>query len=283
MAGRLTIVGCGLHPGQMTLEAQSHIQNAERVLAVVPAPLSYHQLTELNPAVESLSVFYDGRPRPETYQAMTARMVECVKAGLDVCAVFYGHPGVFVAPTHAAIRALRAEGFEARMLPGISADACLIADLGLDPAEHGWQSYETTSFLLTMRTLNPHAALILWQVGLAGELSLERFVPGARGLVALARLLGEAYPDHHRICLYEASLLPGFAPRISWLALSELAQAELKEYSTLIVPPLARASLVEERLAWLGASRDDLTPLFKVKAAPLSPESSSLGALSSTL
>lgn len=270
--GSLTIVGCGLHPGQMTLEAQSHIENADIVLAVVPAPLSFYQLSTLNPRLESLSRFYDGRPRPATYAAMTGRMVDCVRAGKTTCAVFYGHPGVFVTPTHNAIAQLRAEGYAARMLPGISADACLIADLGVDPAEHGWQSYETTSFLLTQRFLNPEAALVLWQVGLAGELSLQRFVPGESGLAALVRVLGQWYEPEHRVCLYEAPVLPNFAPRMDWLALRELPGAALKEYSTLFVPPRARATLIEERLGWLGAGLDALQPFAAVPARALSPE-----------
>lgn len=270
--GSLTIVGCGLHPGQMTLEAQSHIQHADIVLSVVPAPLSFHQLSQLNANIEALTRFYDGRPRPQTYAAMTTRMVECVKEGKTTVAVFYGHPGVFVTPSHEAIRQLRAEGYPARMLPGISADACLIADLGVDPAEHGWQSYETTAFLLTQRFLNPEAALVLWQVGLAGELSLKQFKPGEHGLEALVRLLGEWYPPDHRVCLYEAPLLPTFEPRMDWLPLSDLPKARLKEYSTLFVPPLKRASLIEERLHWLAADVDDLQAFAEVPAAELSPE-----------
>lgn len=272
--GSLVIVGCGLHPGHMTLEAKSQIEHADIVLAVVPAPLSYYQLGTLNPRLESLTRFYDGRPRPETYAAMTARMVDCVREGKQVCAVFYGHPGIFVTPTHAALRQLREEGYPARMLPGISAEACLIADLGVDPAEHGWQSYEATSFLLTQRFHNPEAALILWQVGLAGELSLRSFAPGKHGLDALVRLLLEWYDADHRICLYEAPLLPTFPPHMSWLTLSALSEAAVKPYTTLFVPPRCRARLVEERLAWIGATLADLQAYEDVPMAALSPEAS---------
>src|SRR5690606_41924587 len=40
------------------------------------------------------------------------------------------------------------EGFVARMEPGISAEACLYADLGIDPGRHGVQSMEATHFLV---------------------------------------------------------------------------------------------------------------------------------------
>ena len=51
----------------------------------------------------------------QTYEEMVDVMVETVRAGKTVCAVFYGHPGVFVLPTHRAIATLRAEGFKAMM------------------------------------------------------------------------------------------------------------------------------------------------------------------------
>jgi len=52
---------------------------------------------------------------------MVERTVTFVRWGLNVCAVFYGHPGVFADPAHNAIRLARREGFRALMLPGISA------------------------------------------------------------------------------------------------------------------------------------------------------------------
>jgi precorrin-2 methylase len=60
-----------------------------------------------------------------------------VREGLNVCAAFYGHPGVFVYASHQSIRLARAEGFEAQMLPGISAEDCVFADLGIDPENMG--------------------------------------------------------------------------------------------------------------------------------------------------
>ena len=40
------------------------------------------------------------------------------------------HPGVYVAPSHETVLRARAEGYPARMLPGISSEDCLFADLG---------------------------------------------------------------------------------------------------------------------------------------------------------
>src|SRR3546814_14587936 len=77
-----------------------------------------------------------------TYREMVAAMLAEVRAGRRVCGAFYGHPGVFARVPHKAIAQARAEGFEAHMEAGVSAEDCLYADLGIDPGEVGCQHYE---------------------------------------------------------------------------------------------------------------------------------------------
>jgi hypothetical protein len=89
---------------------------------------------------------------------------------LEVCVVFYGHPGVFVQPAHEAIRVARLEGFTARMLPGISAEDCLFADIEVDPGVYACQSFEATDFLVRKRKFDPRSPLVLWQIGSIGDL-----------------------------------------------------------------------------------------------------------------
>ncbi|MCW9015510.1 MAG: SAM-dependent methyltransferase, partial [Kangiellaceae bacterium] len=171
--GRLTIVGCGLHPGHMTMETESHIKNADIVLVVAPNPLSIQHIRQLNPNVENLGLLYEGDVnRLQTYHLMADRMVELASHGQNVCAIYYGHPGIFVLSTHMAREQLEEADIPVTMLPGISADACLFADLNLDPATTGCQSYEATQFLLSKRSIDTGASLILWQVGLVGEHTL---------------------------------------------------------------------------------------------------------------
>ena len=99
---------------------------------------------------------------------MAEAILEPVRAGKRVCAAFYGHPGVFVLPSHEAIARARAEGFDATMLPGVSAEDCLVADLGVDPARNGLQSYEAGDFLRRRPAIEPTTALVLWQIGVVG-------------------------------------------------------------------------------------------------------------------
>lgn len=95
-------------------------------------------------------------------------MLRDVRAGLDVLGIFYGHPGVFVSPTHRAIAIAQDEGYVAKMLPGVSAEDYMFSDLGFDPAVHGCMSQEATALLLTGTKLDPTVHNIIWQVGSVG-------------------------------------------------------------------------------------------------------------------
>jgi hypothetical protein len=95
-------------------------------------------------------------------------MLKEVRAGLDVVGVFYGHPGVFVNPSHRALTIAREEGYRARMLPGVSAEDCLFADLLIDPANPGCITYEASDFLLRDRPVSLYSHMVLFQVGCVG-------------------------------------------------------------------------------------------------------------------
>ncbi len=237
--GSLVVVGTGIQFGsQLTVEARVALETADVVLYVVAEPQMRRFVETLNPKAESLHGFYEvGKPRAEAYEAMTEEILRRVREGLTVCAAFYGHPGVFVTPSHEAVRRAREEGFPARMLPGISAEDCLFADLGVDPSRHGCQSYEATEFLIYSRRLDPTAALVLWQIGTVGR-NVAASETQASGLPVLVERLLADYPATHEVTVYEAAPYPGFEPLIRTVPLSELSAADITPLSTLYVPPL---------------------------------------------
>ena len=182
---------------------------------------------------------------------MTEEILAAVRRGSRVCAAFYGHPGVFVNPSHAAIERARAEGFPARMLPAISAEDCLVADLGVDPGGQGWQSYEATDLLLRRYRLERTAALVVWQVDGIGKLDWN-LEPEPRGLRELAEFLLELYPQRHEVIFYMASLYPVVGPTIARLPLGDIAGLAEAPAPTLYVPPLARRPIDREAARRLG-------------------------------
>ncbi|MBD0328854.1 MAG: hypothetical protein ICV64_01965 [Thermoleophilia bacterium] len=251
--GSLTVVGTGIQLGaQLTPEARVAITEADEVLYVVTDALVALWMERLNPRARSLQDLYaEGVSRRRTYDAMADEIMAAVRRGRDVCAAFYGHPGVFVDPSHVAIRRARAEGYPARMLPAVSAEDCLFADLGVNPGAAGCQSYEATDFLVRRRAVDPSAALVLWQVGIVGRLDLAPEGDRSR-LPVLVEYLLEFYPPEHEALLYEAAPYPACDPVIEDVRLADVASAPVGRLATMYVPPSERRRPDAAMLARLG-------------------------------
>ena len=221
---------------------------------VVTDPVAATWLESLNRNARSLTSLYRaGVPRRRIYEEMVEEILGPVREGKRVCAVFYGHPGVYVEPSHEAVRRAREEGFEARMLPAVSAEDCLVADLGVDPGERGWQSWEATGFLLHGFRPDPTAGLVLWQVDGIGKLDWN-LDPDPRGLQALAEVLGELYPPEHELVFYRASIYPIVPGKAVRMPLRELATLDSPPASTLYVPPLPSRPVDAAMAARIGVT-----------------------------
>jgi len=238
-AGQLVIVGSGIQFGRHVSErGLSEIRDAEVVLCLTD-PYALAMIKGMRQDAVNLGVHYaPGKDRREAYREIDAAIMAHVRAGKHVCAVFYGHPGVFADVPHRVVRQVRALGLDARMEPGISAEACLYADLGIDPGHRGVQSMEATHFLCYDRQPDTTGLVLLWQVALSGDLSCTRLHAERYGLQALVDKLLRWYPADHEVILYEAAQLPIDAPRIELLPLAKLPDAQYREYTTLVIPPL---------------------------------------------
>lgn len=257
-SGSLTVVGTGIQAaGQLTIAARTAIQQADKLLYVVAEPIAKAYLHSLNATAESLEHLYrDGKDRFATYMAMVDRILDEAKRGLNVCAAFYGHPGVFVLPAHEAIRRAREAGIPAKMLPGVSAEDCLFADLGIDPGLPGCQSFEATDFLIHRRQFDVTASLILWQIGVIGVQTFEKRGYASR-LVVLAEYLSGFYGADHRVIVYEASTSPMLDCRAELMTLGALPDAIVSVVSTLYVAPKNIPRAVDgEMVARLGMSEE---------------------------
>jgi hypothetical protein len=255
--GSLVVVGTGIRiVGQLTIEAIGWMKNAEKLLYLVGDEFAEDTVVQMNPGrAESLLGFYGfGKPRMESYQAMVNRILTCVRDGLRTCVAFYGHPGVFAYPGHEAIRVARLEGYSAQMLPAISAEDCLFADLGIDPATVGCQSYEATDFLLHRRLIDPSSLVILWQVGVVGDLTYKKDRYDAWALPILIERLCEFYPADHPCRIYQAAVFPGDEPKVQTITIGSLHNARLTTASTLCILP-ARAPTPDPRIERLMAQR----------------------------
>lgn len=254
MSGLLVVVGTGIKAiGHLTHDAREWIAAADEVHYVTTDPITESMILGLKPSAQSLARFYEvGRDRHDTYEAMTQTMLAGARAGRTVCAAFYGHPGVFVYPSHDAIRRARAEGIRALMEPGVSAEDCLFADLGLDPAVVGCAQYEATDFLVYRRRPDPSAALIVWQIGAVGDIAWNPGRTNADNVRVLADELAKTYGAEHVVVVYEAAQLPACLPAIVHVRLCDLPQTPLTTASTLFVPPSERRAPDTEMIARLA-------------------------------
>lgn len=272
--GSLTCIGLGMMLGaHLGPRARAHIEQAEVVFVAASDAVVELWVQQMRPDARSLQPYYaEGKSRHRTYREMVAAMLGEVRAGRRVCGAFYGHPGVFARVPHDAIALARAEGFEATMEPGVSAEDCLYADLGIDPGHVGCQHYEASQLLFYRRRIDPSAYLVLWQVGVAGDRTYRRFATSAAHRQLLVDRLLEDYPPGHEAIIYEAATLPIAAPRVQPVALRDLATVDMRMHSTLVVPPAAPLLPDRALLARLARIEGDLASAIPQPAAvPATP------------
>jgi uncharacterized protein YabN with tetrapyrrole methylase and pyrophosphatase domain len=235
--------------------SRSYIEKSDVVFTGLSDGIIELWLAKMNPNVRSLqSLYQEGKSRMDTYRQMVDAMLTEVRAGKHVCGAFYGHPGVFAWPPHKAVEMARSEGFRAHMEPGVSAEDCLYADLGIDPGKYGCQHFEASQLMFYRRCIDTSAYLVLWQVGVAGDQSLARFSTGGAYRQVLVDVLARDYDLDHEVIIYKAATLPMHQPRIERLALGRLPAADIDMHATLVIPPSTalRPDLeIRERLAAL--------------------------------
>ena len=256
--GSIACVGLGMTLGaHLSPLARSHIQQADVVFAALSDAIVEVWLEHMHPDVRSLQPYYgDGKSksRAVTYREWVEVMMAEVRAGKRVCAVFYGHPGIFAWSPHEVIKLARAEGFQAHMEPGISAEDCLYADLGIDPGRFGCQHYEASQLLFYDTPINPGAYLVLWQVGLVGDRSMKRFSTGPEYRQVLVDVLSRDYPLDHEVIIYRGATLPIEQPRIRHVTLRDLPATDVSAEETVVLQPASPSRAnhsVRERLAAL--------------------------------
>ena len=239
--GSLVVVGAGIRLGlHLTIESRDRIERADDVLYLLAelAPTSW--IHTLNPAARSMiDIYRPGRDQREVYEELVETALGCVRRGRDVCMVTYGNPAVFDDSCHEAVRRAREEGYEAEMLPAVSAIDCLFVDLGVDPGRYGLQLFEARDFLDSERSPDTGVPLVLWQISVIGTTRTTDTVD-RDGLRRLAARLADLYGDDHVVTVYEATPFPVGRPTIDQVPVAELPDAPVPGLSSLYVPPLER-------------------------------------------
>jgi uncharacterized protein YabN with tetrapyrrole methylase and pyrophosphatase domain len=224
--------------------SRSYIENADVVFVAASNNIVEQWVEGMNQNVRSLQQYYnEGTSRMITYRKMVEVILQEVRKGKKVCGAFYGHPGVFAWAPHESIKQAKAEGYKAHMEPGVSAEDCLYADLGIDPGKYGCTHIEASQYMFRNKSFDASSYLILWQVGIAGDKSLTKFSTTSQYKQVLVDMLLETYPQDFEIILYECAVLPIEQTLIKKIKLSDLAVTEMSLKTTVIFPPYKQTTL----------------------------------------
>ena len=235
-----------------TTEAKAYIEQADKVLYLLNEPAMQSWIQHANTNTESLDPIYTAYPlREQSYLAITKHILKTVRQNQHVCVVLYGHPSVFATPALEAVIQAKQEGYFAKILPGISSEDCLFADLLIDPASHGCLSLEATDLLVHRRKIDVSCHVILWQISVIGMLGHEKLYDNQNGLDMLYAYLIKYYPLWHELISYSASQYPGLNPIIKKFHLSQLRETQFIRVATLYIPPLKRSMSNKKALAEL--------------------------------
>lgn len=254
--GSLVIAGSGIASvAHMTLETVSYIKEADKIHYVVNDPITEGFIQKNSKGnYADLSVFYEKeKSRYITYIQMAEAMLQDVRAGRSVLGIFYGHPGFFVFPSHRAIAIAREEGYEAKMLPGVSSEDYLYADLGIDPFIAGCMSHEANTLLIKNQPLDPTVHHVILQVGIV---CVENMNFNNKQFHLLVDVLENSFGPGHKVVHYIGSVIPQMKTTKDELVIAELRKDEVMKRiqpgSTLYVPPAKPVPVDRQLLKKLG-------------------------------
>lgn len=248
MSKKLVLVGSGIKAiSHLTIEAQAYIKQADCVLYLVNEPIIEKWLIKYGKICISLEKHYFlYEKRSESYNKIADEILSYTEQYNFITIVLYGHPTIFSSPGLDAIKRAKKRNIETVVLPGISAEDCLFADLEIDPSQNGCLSIEAMSFLIFDGMIDNHYDVVVWQLGMVGNIEpiIKKNVKD--GLSIIQEKLLKTYSPQHQAILYEAALYPGIKPKITKFPIESLVNQDISSISTLYIPAEKNRSIDEK-------------------------------------
>lgn len=236
----MALAGSGIKSiSHFTTEFKTYTVNADKVLYLVNEPVTRQWIEKYAKLSESLEpIYFSENDRQLAYDKIKDKILSDFVCHDFIAVVLYGHPTFFADPGLQAIIEARNLSIETVILPGISAENCLYADLAIDPGLYGCFHVEATELLLYDKVIDPTAHLCIWQPGMIGNRSTPRQNQKGKHLDLLKNKLLNYYPPSHGAILYEASLYPGLEPLVHTFVLEQIEEQNISTLSTLYIPPI---------------------------------------------
>lgn len=262
------IIGLGINPEkQLSKEAKEVITDSEKVFCVTTKE-------ELNELEESHgNKFYDltkesykkDELRLEAYFHMASKIIEESLVNGKATLALYGHPTVFAFPPYLIHRVAKLLNKKVKIISGVSAMDCLLADLVIDPATNGMLTYEATDLLMTRRMILPDVPLMIWQVGTV-ETSLYNTLQNTPSrFKKIKEYLLEFYPASQPVFAYFANSIKDQNSLVYTIKLGEIEDyaSILGSGITIYIPPAYKRTNIDEEILQNLNDKDHLSRITK--------------------
>ena len=240
----ISIISSGIRSiHDLTLEARNVLSDSDIVFYLFSDLFSINYIRSISKKSVNLKQFYKSNKKlNETYQNIVDVVMSAASNSVNVSVIFYGHAGVFCKPSHEIKRRAILNNLKFRFLPGISAEDCMVADLGYDPGE-GSQVFEASSLLFNQQKLDVNIHNVIYQIGvIEKEEQTYNLHTKYQYLNDFFNYLLSFYPETHLVTNYIASPFYFQTSTIHTFFLKDGFKIENLEKisgnSTLYIPPI---------------------------------------------
>lgn len=251
---QLTIVGTGIaFQSHATVSVMEAIKTADLVCHLLVDETDRKFITTLNDAVEDMTRYFsETSTRKACHDLIVSHVLDRVQAGLQTVFAVYGHPTEAVYPSRALARHARKLKIPYRILPGVSASACLYSSLEIDPVEASIISMEATGYLERAGKVPRGFGILLWQCGMICETKGSSRLGSAASRRRLASKLAADFGARHECYIFQASRRKDSSYLSTRLSISELEDHQIEAHQLLFIPALVRTGLKKPsiRLPW---------------------------------
>jgi uncharacterized protein YabN with tetrapyrrole methylase and pyrophosphatase domain len=238
----LYLLGAGVaFPDHLTLQTIDILSKCTRIWTNLAESRIGNLPPDLREKCVSLTSLYkDGRLREDNYRDVTHAVICGIESARPGAWLTPGHPMIFDSVSGALLKATRRRKWNVCVVPAISSLDTLLAEVAYDPA-NGLAIHDATSLVQQKSPLQTSVAVVLLQISVflsdRAHISLERVRPD---LTVLRDYLTMYFPAFHRCAVVYSSQIATEPPRITWVALQDLASlpAEVLGGASLFVPRL---------------------------------------------
>lgn len=246
----LLVAGTGIkYLSHLTVEVRSAVKTSDCIFYLLNEPAIKKWIYNNNKKSYCLNkLYFSCKKREDAYALIAENILKQFDEWQRIGFLIYGHPLFFSTIVENIIEKIDNSEIAIKILPGISALDCLVADLKFDPGRNGLQTYDATEFILYDHIIDSKSNLVLWQIGVIGCLQILHsnyinFDTQQQAISLLVSKLLDVYSDKHIVYLYVASQYPGVDYWLSEIELGLLKDIEIPRLATLYVPPFLNKKL----------------------------------------